>query len=651
MSTDRQTTPGHEAAIAPEKYPAPDRESYFRALVENSSDAICLLDTAGFITYMTPACRNILGYAPEEMVGTFGCDFVHPDDKDETLQRFAQGVADPAALMATVQRVRHKAGHWKYIEAVMSNRLAHPAVQALVVNFRDATERETSAVALRESEERYRILFQRNLAGVFRSRMDGTLLDCNDSFARIFGLPGREEMLRHNTHEFDRSPEDRRRFADALTAQGQLTNYESPARRADGSPIWLLENIMLRTEDGSLVQEGTVIDITDRKRAEDRIRRASALEAFGQLAGGVAHDFNNLLTALLGNLSLALDRLPEGDPNRDLLAEAERAGWRAAELTGQLLGFARCKTLQIEPVHLPRGVTEMVGILKRTLDPRIAVQIQLAADLWPVLADAGRLNQMIMNLCLNARDAMPEGGRLTLEGANVTVDAAAAARSVDGQAGDYVRLSVIDTGHGMSEQVRRHIFEPFFTTKPAGKGTGLGLAMVLGLVRQHNGWIECESGPGRGARFDVYLPRSPRPAAAEPADAGRPLGGDEVILLVDDDEMIRHLGRTLLTQSGYQVLLADDGATAVDLFRQYQDRIDLVILDLTMPRLPGRETFLELKQINPAVRVLFSSAYSAEDLPPEISATAAGFVNKPYRVGDLIRAVRAALDGSDNNNP
>lgn len=362
------------------------------------------------------------------------------------------------------------------------------------------------------------------------------------------------------------------------------------------------------------------------------------------MAGGVAHDFNNLLTAILGNLAIAQERLSADAPCRDLLTEAEQAGWRAAELTAQLLGFARRKPLQLEPLHIIRAVDETVAILKRSFDPRISIDVIPAPALWTVNADGGQVNQVVLNLCLNARDALPNGGQIVVEATNIVISEADAARNVDARPGEFVRLRVTDTGLGMPEDVRRRVFEPFFTTKPPGSGTGLGLAMAFGIVRQHDGWIECESQIGKGTRFDVFLPRSTGTPVVPDVGTQSTSGGSETILLVDDEAMIRTLGSTLLTQLGYRVVLAQDGIAALDTYEQNREHIHLIILDLTMPRLSGRDTFRRLRELNPQVKVIFSSGYSAEALRDDEMANAAGFVSKPYRIGDLTRAVRGALD-------
>jgi len=369
------------------------------------------------------------------------------------------------------------------------------------------------------------------------------------------------------------------------------------------------------------------------------------MEAVGQLAGGVAHDFNNLLTVILGNVSLLrAHRMPEEVEN-ELMSATEKAALRAAELTSKLLGFSRRTTLRLVEINLNACVEETVMILRRTIDPAITIAVDAAPNLWNVQADPSQMNQVLMNLCLNARDAMPKGGRLLIETSNGVLNEEYAGRHAEARPGEFVRLRVEDTGHGMSPEVRQRIFEPFFTTKEAGRGTGLGLAMVYGIIKQHQGWIDCYSEVDRGTQFDIYLPRfqPAHEAVPGPTLSQTPAGGHETILLVDDEPMIRTLGENILQSYGYQVILAEDGAKAVEIYRRDWPRINLVILDLTMPGLAGRDAYEQLVKINPEVRVLFASGYSAEEIAQLPDDRVQGFVRKPYLPEELAQGVRASL--------
>jgi two-component system, cell cycle sensor histidine kinase and response regulator CckA len=382
-----------------------------------------------------------------------------------------------------------------------------------------------------------------------------------------------------------------------------------------------------------------------RRQSEEHLRHSQKMEAVSRLAGGVAHDFNNLLTAILGNTSLILANLPPNDPHLDLLVNAEAAALRAAELVKQMLGFSRRTCLWLEPANLNDIVQEDVDALRLVADTRMVIDFQPGAELWPIRTDRAQMSEVVMNLCLNAQDAMPQGGSLTIEPANVTVTEECLRKHLEAQPGEFVRLRVRDTGRGIPADIQARIFEPFFTTKEPGQGTGLGLALVYGIVEQHHGWIDFTSEENRGSCFDVYLPRywQDMPLGAPPMEAKPPRGVAETILLADDEPMIRELGRTTLQRCGYHVLLAEDGVQAVEIYQKEKHRIDLVILDLTMPRLSGADAFLQLTQIDPNVHVLFSSGYFAEDLATSDDRIL-GFIDKPYRTQDLIHMVRRGLD-------
>jgi PAS domain S-box-containing protein len=401
----------------------------------------------------------------------------------------------------------------------------------------------------------------------------------------------------------------------------------------------------------------TAIDLTEQRQLEEELRQSQKMEALGQLAGGIAHDFNNLLAGILGNLVLVKMELGEAqsDEARESLAHAIKAGERAADLVKQLLGFSRRSRLDLKPCDANFVLSEVRDILSATIDRRIHLELNLEPAPWRVMADVGMLGQVIMNMAVNAKDAMPKGGRLKLISGNRVLSAADLRSHPEIAPGEFVCLSVEDEGGGMSPEVQAKIFEPFFTTKEPGKGTGLGLATCFGIVKQLGGWIDFRSALGEGTRFDIYLPRS---AAAESGDSAAVVAGPgsdpgltpsrsgETILLVDDEALVRRIGRTLLTKLGYHVLEAADGLEALEMCRTHGDEIRLVLLDLTMPNLTGKETFGRIRESHPGLPVLICSGYlvDLDEFTRDYGACPDGFVQKPYRFEDMVEMVRETLD-------
>ncbi len=387
-------------------------------------------------------------------------------------------------------------------------------------------------------------------------------------------------------------------------------------------------------------------DITQRKELEEQVRQNQRLEAIGQLAGGVAHDFNNLLTAILGNASLLLRTLPASDAEHLQAATIERAAWRAAELTRQLLAFSRQTLLWLRPIDPGEIMDEVTQSLRRTLDPRIQLTVHREPALWPAQGDPGQLIQVVMNLCLSAIDAMPRGGRLELRASNEQIDETHLRKHVDARPGPHVRISVEDTGETIPPDVLNKVFDPysFFTVQPIGRGSGLGLPMVYGLIKQHQGWVECDSSADHGTCFALYLPRTSSEAfnaVAVPDTVAAP-AGKRLVLLADDNDTLRSLAAAYLRQGGFQVLLAGDGEEAVEIYQSEGAKIDLVILDQAMSPLTGLEILRRMRAINPTVRALFAShnAADARIHPGEILAV----VPKPYRERELLQAVHTALE-------
>lgn len=398
-------------------------------------------------------------------------------------------------------------------------------------------------------------------------------------------------------------------------------------------------------------------DRTEHRQLEESLLQSQKMDAVGQLAGGIAHDFNNLLAGILGNLALLKMELGDSvsDEARESLANAVKTGVRAADLVKQILGFSRRSRMDLKPCDANHILAEVRDILSATIDRRIQVELELETAPWRIMADVGMLAQVIMNMAVNAKDAMPKGGKLRLCSGNRVLTASDLLAHPEILPGDFVRLSVADEGEGIPAEVQAKIFEPFFTTKEPGKGTGLGLATSFGIVKQLGGWIDFHSVPGEGTRFDIYLPRSTvtesgadstvRPGPGSEAKLTHSTHG-ETILLVDDEADVRHIGRKLLSKLGYEVLEAADGIEALELARTQGERIRLVLLDLTMPKLSGKETFSRLREIWPELPVLICSGFLVDlsEFTRECGSCPDGFVQKPYSFGDIADLVRNTLD-------
>jgi PAS domain S-box-containing protein len=420
-------------------------------------------------------------------------------------------------------------------------------------------------------------------------------------------------------------------------------------RAADGREVWLLDRVNVVTEGDRVVAlRGVMVDVTQQKHLEEQFSQAQKMEAVGRLAGGVAHDFNNLLTAVMGYSQMLLLRLGPQDPARELVAEIHKAGERAAGVTRQLLAFSRKSVLRPTVVNVNDVITGMQKMLCTLIGEDVELTTLLDPVLGPVRADVGQLEQVVINLAVNARDAMPEGGRLTVETANEELGEAFAQLHPEVQPGPYVLLTVRDTGHGMDAVTRERLFEPFFTTKETGKGTGLGLATVYGIVKQTGGHIAVFSEPGRGTTFRVYLPQlaegAPEPDAAR-APAGPWPRGTETILLVEDDKAVRDFARSLLRDAGYTVLEARGGVEALRVCGEYAGAIHLLVTDVVMPGMTGRELAGRLAPLRPSLRVLYLSGYTDDAVIRRgVVEAETHFLPKPFGPEELARKVREVLD-------
>ncbi len=534
---------------------------------------------------------------------------------------------------------------------------ASGAVFGVLGTYEDITEQRQAAIDLHESEERFRATFEQAAVGIAHVGVDGSWLRVNRRLCEMVGY-AREELLGRTfqeiTHPADLAAdvENVRRM---LAGEIQAYSMEKRYIRKDGTSAWITLTVSLARDDEGRPKYfiSVIEDIEPRRRAEDQAARlrnqleqAQKMETVGRLAGGIAHDFNNLLTAILGFCELIL-----GDanaPHRSELEEIKHAGERAAALTRQLLAFSRKQVLQVEWLDLNDVVVNMEAMLRRLIGEDVRLTSTLSPDIGRVKADPSQIEQVLLNLAVNARDAMPGGGVLRIETSNASVDGALAATHAPCSPGGFVVLAVSDTGCGMSPETQRRVFEPFFTTKPKGKGTGLGLATVYGIVKQSGGFVSFTSEPQKGTTFRVHLPCADEPAAKASRSGILPKvppRGSETILIVEDDDGVRRLACRVLEVLGYTVLSAESGDQALELAREHKGKIDLVLTDVVMPEMSGREVERRLAEAGHVARFLFMSGYTNDAiLHHGVLEAGVAFLQKPFTPGALGRKVRDVLD-------
>jgi two-component system cell cycle sensor histidine kinase/response regulator CckA len=532
----------------------------------------------------------------------------------------------------------------------------------------DSAINDETISQLRESEERYRELFEQGLTAVFACTPDGTLLTCNPAFAAIFGCSSVDEAMQTPLASFYENSEAYQSFLGLLHREKRLVSYETELYRKNGEHIFVVGNIVGTFDtQGNLVEiKGYLFDNTRRKQLEERYLQAQKMESLGQLVSGISHDFNTMLGGILGHSSRCLARVTENHPLYENLCHIHDIAERAARMTRQLLAFSRRQVLEPKDININAVVAELLDFIGKILADDIEIVFTPDPALRTVHADATQIEQVVMNLCINARDAMPCGGQLFISTRNVHIDRAYQSKHPEAQLGQFVLLSVRDTGTGMDEMVREHVFEPFFTTKEPGpgKGTGLGLSTVHGIVGQHNGFIEVESEVGSGTTFNVYLPvlattaeqdiqaaqampETRQPITFDPAGDNTPGSGlrTKTILLVEDDPDLRYLMQVVLEESGYEVLSAANGEEGLEQYIQHEGSIALVVSDVITPRMRGKELYNHIHEIDPQLQFLFVSGYQANQISQNfVLDSGFKFLPKPFDLDELIAKVQEALE-------
>jgi two-component system cell cycle sensor histidine kinase/response regulator CckA len=626
-------------------------EQRYRRIIENTSEGVWTYDALGMTTFMNSRLASLLGYTVEEAVGQSIRSFLTESSllgAQTRLDRRRAGVAErvDAALLR-----KDGALLWTSIQVnpLFDERGVFEGALALVTDVsgqRQAAEARARLAAIVESSE----------DAILSTTLDGTITTWNRAAEMLYQYSTKEMVGRSVLQlvPIERI-EDARNLLESAGDGRAVRQYETTRRRKDGVEIEVALTVSpVRDATGTVIGVSKIArDLTLQRqieatlrRTEEQFRHAQKMEAVGRLAGGVAHDFNNLLSVILSFASFARDDLQPGTALYLDIEQIEVAANRAAGLTRQLLAFSRQQVLQPCVLDLNRIIADMKSMLGRLLGEDVEVITCEAANLGRVLADQGQIEQVVMNLAVNARDAMPEGGKLTIETANVTVDLSHAGLHIGTVPGDYVRITISDTGFGMDEMTKARVFEPFFTTKERGKGTGLGLSTVFGIVEQSGGHIELSSEPGRGCTFSIYLPRT-HSVAPVVTSAGLPkkLTGAETILLVEDEAQVRAAAGTILRRNGYDVLEASNGSEALLTSKDRAGVIHLLLTDVVMPRMGGRRLAEQIAAARPNTKVLYVSGYTDDSIVRQgVLDAGLAFLQKPFTPETLLNKVREVLD-------
>ena len=626
-------------------------EARLRLVTDNMVDVISQMGTEGLLEYASPSIQRILGFESRELLGQPAFERVHEEDRRRSEAAILEAAEERRPSVRLEYRHRHGNGHYVWLES--EAKLLYDqrgGLNGAIFGSRDVTERKRIESELRQSRERFQFIFQSNPVAIGISTLrDGRYIDVNQSLLRITGY-SRDEIIGRTARELNlwTCPEDRALLLQHLREDRAVCNIESRFRTKSGEVRDALESVQIIQLGLDPCLLFIITDITERKRLEEQLRHSQKMDAIGQLAGGVAHDFNNMLTVIQGHANMIGMQENLSASATESVQEISQASERAANLTRQLLTFSRKQPMQARHVDLNEVVGNLTKMLRRIIGEQLSIEFRYSPQLPSVLADVGMIEQALMNLAINARDAMSNGGRLVIGTEVRRVDATQAGGHAGAREGEFVCLVVRDTGAGIPAAILPRIFEPFFTTKELGKGTGLGLATVQNVVQQHGGWIEVESVINSGTTFRVFLPARSQGLAELPDAHLLPVtqGGSETILLVEDEEALRVLARQVLEHYGYDVWEASSGIAALEIWAERADKIHLLFTDVVMPGgLNGKELADRLRSDRPDLKVILTTGYSTEAMRrPPLPRDRMPILHKPYPPQVLAQTVRDCLD-------
>jgi PAS domain S-box-containing protein len=613
-------------------------------LLEYANEAVIVTDSDGTVTYWNSGASRIYGWESKEALGQnlhtlLGTEF--PSD-----------AKDPQAALTAdshwegeVQQTRHDGTRI----AVLSRWTidgTRPDSPRLEINT-DITAQKERERTLRESEERYRRFVVEDFTGTLIMHTDGQIAACNPAVANIFGFDSIQEAAAQNFFSFLRNRQDGIDLLELVRQHGMVDRRELEMNHRNGDPVYVVARMIGNFADGELTElQVYLFNDTKRKRLEQQLVQAQKMEGLGTLAGGIAHDFNNILAIILGYTNRLETFRSKPNEVPGAIKVIKEAVERGAALVQQLLTSARQTEARLSTLDLNALVRDLERMLQATFPKTVSFNLDLEPDLPAITADKSQIHQVLLNLCVNARDAMPEGGTLTIK-TSITAGSELTETFSGVTADNYACVRVGDTGTGMTKQVKSHIFEPFFSTKERGKGTGLGLSVVYGVVNNHRGFVQVESEVGAGTSFIIYLPVKHSSVEQGQGDRAKGAAGQNIpqtILLVEDEEMLRDLGVSILESEGFRVLAAKDGVEAVTLFEANSEEIGLVVCDLGLPRLGGREAFLKMKERKPSVRAIVASGYLEPTIRSEmLKAGVIDTIQKPYDFNDLLAKIRSVI--------